>query len=235
MIERPLYFLLLLILLLVLCVLSTILRIIRYQRQATYEFQQASIANRNSLPRDTTRERIAEHLTRQWRERRRSSSLSSIGPVLFASLRSIGAITEGYDDNDNDTSLSNNKESRDERIQKAIISMRRQEGEQKIEVTTRSSIIRRKSSLSFSFPAAATTTIRGSGGSFKNVDDDASKQKARSSEECVICLDPIHVGDMIATSSSHKCYHAFHEECIRIWLREHDECPMCRRNWLSSS
>jgi hypothetical protein len=206
MIERPLYFLLLLVLLLVLCILSTILRILRFQRQATYDFQQASIANRNSLPRDTTRERIAEHLSRQWRERRRSSSLSSIGPVLFASLRSIGAITE--DDED-----ASNKESREQRIQKAIISMKRQEGDQKVE--TRHPIIRRRSSLSFSFPR----------GSFS---------ESTATDECVICLDPIKAGDMIATSSMNKCFHAFHEECIQIWLHEHDECPMCRRNWLSS-
>jgi len=205
MIERPLYFLLLLVLLLVLCILSTILRILRYQRQATLEFQRASIANRNSLPRETTRERIAEHLTRQWRERQRSSSLSSISPVLFASLRSIGAVT----DNDDDTS----KESREQRIQKAIVSMRREEGDQKIE--RRHSIIRRRSSLSFNFPR----------GSFS---------EAKATDECAICLDTIKVGDMIATSSMHHCCHAFHEECIKIWLNEHDECPMCRRKWLVS-
>ena len=204
MIERPLYFLLLLVLLLVLCILSTILRILRYQRQATFEFQQASIANRNSLPRETTRELIAEHLTRQWRERRRSSGLSSISPVLFASIRSIGAVT------DDDIS---SKESREERIQKAITSIKRQDGDQTIE--TRHNLIRRRSSLSFSFPRR-------------------SFSEAKATDECAICLDAINVGDTIAISSMHHCCHAFHEECIQIWLREHDECPMCRRKWLVS-
>jgi hypothetical protein len=203
MIERPLYFLLLLILFFILCILSTILRIFRLHRQAELDFQQLSLANRNALPLETTRERIAEHLTRQWRERRRSSSLSSISSAVFASIRSIGAIT-------GDESSSDDRE---EKIQKAIIKMKRQEGEQKIE--TRHNIGRRRSSLSFNFPRS-------------------SFSETKQTDECAICLDTIHVGEIIATSSMHKCFHAFHEGCIQIWLREHDECPMCRRKWIVS-
>lgn len=39
-------------------------------------------------------------------------------------------------------------------------------------------------------------------------------------------------GDDIAWSKNEKCCHAFHIDCIIKWLMDHDDCPMCRSNYL---
>ena len=54
-----------------------------------------------------------------------------------------------------------------------------------------------------------------------------------SPKECPICLDTYSIGDDIAWSKNEKCHHAFHLDCIMSWLMENDECPMCRRDYLS--
>jgi hypothetical protein len=45
-------------------------------------------------------------------------------------------------------------------------------------------------------------------------------------DQCAICLVPYEAGDK-------KCTHAFHRKCIIDWLIAHDECPICRHNYLS--
>mmetsp|Transcript_6557 Transcript_6557/g.9620 ORF Transcript_6557/g.9620 Transcript_6557/m.9620 type:complete len:82 (+) Transcript_6557:379-624(+) len=69
--------------------------------------------------------------------------------------------------------------------------------------------------------------------------------------ECSICLNSFVVSDRISWSAE-QCPHAFHEECIVMWLvtlgRESDRrmhnrslpsnfkmpCPVCRQDFLSS-
>jgi len=53
-----------------------------------------------------------------------------------------------------------------------------------------------------------------------------------SPKTCPICLDRYKVGDEIAWSNNDLCPHAFHLDCILDWLMEHDECPICRRDYL---
>ena len=43
-----------------------------------------------------------------------------------------------------------------------------------------------------------------------------------SKNECCICL--VELGNNIALS---KCNHAFHEDCLRQWLRNRRVCPLC--------
>ena len=31
-----------------------------------------------------------------------------------------------------------------------------------------------------------------------------------------------------------SCHHAYHLECIKGWLINHDDCPMCRRDYLDN-
>ena len=54
-----------------------------------------------------------------------------------------------------------------------------------------------------------------------------------SPTSCAICLDSYSIGDEIAWSHNDLCHHAFHLECIVDWLMKHDECPMCRLNYLN--
>ncbi|KAK7385551.1 hypothetical protein VNO78_31274 [Psophocarpus tetragonolobus] len=44
--------------------------------------------------------------------------------------------------------------------------------------------------------------------------------------ECVICLSIIEEGEI--GRSLPKCGHAFHVECIDMWLSSHCNCPICR-------
>ncbi|RDX66422.1 RING-H2 finger protein ATL2, partial [Mucuna pruriens] len=44
--------------------------------------------------------------------------------------------------------------------------------------------------------------------------------------ECVICLSVIEEGEV--GRSLPKCGHAFHVECIDMWLSSHCNCPICR-------
>ena len=48
---------------------------------------------------------------------------------------------------------------------------------------------------------------------------------------CSICLLDYEVGDTIIRSSRRECHHAFHDDCILVWLSKGKKrCPICR-NW----
>lgn len=47
-----------------------------------------------------------------------------------------------------------------------------------------------------------------------------------SSRECAVCLLEFEENDYIRTLPA--CSHAFHVDCIDIWLRSHANCPLCR-------
>lgn len=43
--------------------------------------------------------------------------------------------------------------------------------------------------------------------------------------ECTICIDDIQLGDEVTVL---PCKHWFHGECVILWLKEHNTCPICR-------
>ena len=48
---------------------------------------------------------------------------------------------------------------------------------------------------------------------------------------CSICLLDYEVGDTIIRSTRRECHHAFHDDCILVWLSKGKKrCPICR-NW----
>ncbi|KAL4555699.1 hypothetical protein LXL04_038327 [Taraxacum kok-saghyz] len=47
-----------------------------------------------------------------------------------------------------------------------------------------------------------------------------------SVHECAVCLLEFEDNDYVRTLP--VCYHAFHVECIDVWLRCHANCPLCR-------
>lgn len=49
---------------------------------------------------------------------------------------------------------------------------------------------------------------------------------------CAICLAEFRAGDTVTTSTSKRCQHAFHTECIVAWLIRHSTCPSCREVFL---
>ncbi|KAH6961716.1 hypothetical protein BKA56DRAFT_532127 [Ilyonectria sp. MPI-CAGE-AT-0026] len=43
--------------------------------------------------------------------------------------------------------------------------------------------------------------------------------------ECTICIDEMKVGETVIYL---PCNHWFHEDCVVLWLKEHNTCPVCR-------
>lgn len=55
-----------------------------------------------------------------------------------------------------------------------------------------------------------------------------------SPKSCSICLESYKDGDDICWSYNEQCPHAYHLDCIMDWLMEHDDCPLCRQEFLKS-
>lgn len=60
----------------------------------------------------------------------------------------------------------------------------------------------------------------------------AEEDEENGQDPCPICLDEYRHGDEICWSHSEACLHVFHRECIIEWLIRHDECPICRQDFL---
>ncbi|XP_057953490.1 RING-H2 finger protein ATL63 [Malania oleifera] len=52
------------------------------------------------------------------------------------------------------------------------------------------------------------------------------KPSSVTAADCVICLSPFEDDDI--GRNLPKCGHAFHVECIDMWLQSHSTCPVCR-------
>lgn len=49
-----------------------------------------------------------------------------------------------------------------------------------------------------------------------------------STHECCICLGGYEAGEIVCWSKEDDCDHIFHDECILAWLKDNDDCPLCR-------
>ena len=52
--------------------------------------------------------------------------------------------------------------------------------------------------------------------------------KAQKMDTCTICLELYKADDQIAELSCDK-RHFFHEKCIDDWLKNKQECPLCKK------
>jgi Ring finger domain len=60
----------------------------------------------------------------------------------------------------------------------------------------------------------------------RNVNDD-------SNPSCAICLEQFTDGEDICASQNKQCPHQFHLNCAFKWLLTSQECPCCRRDYLT--
>jgi hypothetical protein len=60
-------------------------------------------------------------------------------------------------------------------------------------------------------------------------------RRPTKNDECSICLDEYDAGQTICVATTTSCDHIFHEDCIEEWLKDHDNCPMCRVNLMNSA
>ena len=57
--------------------------------------------------------------------------------------------------------------------------------------------------------------------------DDLLSDLLDNNRECSICLEEYNQNDKVANLN---CNHNYHWECIKIWLKENNTCPICREN-----
>ena len=43
--------------------------------------------------------------------------------------------------------------------------------------------------------------------------------------KCVICYEDFQEGDIVTTL---PCAHVFHIDCIKVWILQHGNCPVCK-------
>ena len=53
-------------------------------------------------------------------------------------------------------------------------------------------------------------------------------EDSRKETSCVICLGEFKGNDII--KAFYKCNHIFHKKCLLNWLKDHDNCPLCKHN-----
>lgn len=49
-------------------------------------------------------------------------------------------------------------------------------------------------------------------------------------DTCAICLEKFTNNDLI---SDIRCKHAFHKKCINTWIKEKNNCPLCKRDLIN--
>jgi Ring finger domain len=50
---------------------------------------------------------------------------------------------------------------------------------------------------------------------------------------CAICLDQFKSGEDTCSAQNINCPHEYHLQCIFPWLLQSQDCPCCRRDFLS--
>ncbi|KAL7113078.1 hypothetical protein ACP275_04G041100 [Erythranthe tilingii] len=60
----------------------------------------------------------------------------------------------------------------------------------------------------------------------KHLGESSSRSTTTTLSKCVVCLNEFQDKDMLRILP--KCGHAFHLDCIDIWLQTNSNCPLCR-------
>lgn len=77
------------------------------------------------------------------------------------------------------------------------------------------------------------STIRTTSMVVEDLVDTKTKTKIIGPETCSICLIDYAENDILCWSQNSRCRHYFHRDCAIQWFMKHEECPLCRNNYLS--
>jgi Ring finger domain len=66
-----------------------------------------------------------------------------------------------------------------------------------------------------------------------NENENGDEESNPAVPSCAICLDPFQDGEDVCSAQNTQCTHEFHLTCIFPWLLKSQECPCCRRDYLS--
>ena len=82
-------------------------------------------------------------------------------------------------------------------------------------------------------PASADTSVASS-------DSDTDEERSVGSciendplHSCSICFGKFDKEELVCQSNDPDCPHIYHKECMEEWLMKNDQCPICRRPYLS--
>eukprot|EP00494_Astrolonche_serrata_P032359 UN32628 len=56
-----------------------------------------------------------------------------------------------------------------------------------------------------------------------------TKSVLKEGKECAVCQDPFKVAEKGVTQL--PCKHYYHKECVTPWLKSHNTCPICRKEF----
>jgi hypothetical protein len=90
-------------------------------------------------------------------------------------------------------------------------------------------------SIDFGSPPSIDTIETSSSATEIMTDNDMtaiSQQSSGGRLVCSICLEAFEVGEEVSWSRNTDCNHCYHQDCISQWLIKHDECPVCRSDYL---
>lgn len=57
-----------------------------------------------------------------------------------------------------------------------------------------------------------------------------TKEHISKKLDCAICQDPFEMEILVATL---PCKHMFHKDCLQVWLKRNNSCPLCREELLT--
>jgi Ring finger domain len=88
-----------------------------------------------------------------------------------------------------------------------------------------------------SVPAGSSSFRVKQSSSYRITKEDDDLESCLSFEQhpsCAICLDRFKEGEDICSAQNKNCRHEFHLECIFPWLLKSQDCPCCRRDYLTA-
>lgn len=59
-----------------------------------------------------------------------------------------------------------------------------------------------------------------------------SRRSIDCSQECPICWESFKEKEKVCWSKNIDCRHGFHLDCMLIWLKDHEQCPICRCDYM---
>lgn len=60
----------------------------------------------------------------------------------------------------------------------------------------------------------------------KILSEDTDKFQINLDDNCSVCLMEFAMGDKYIVIPD--CNHIYHSECLKLWLKENNNCPICR-------
>jgi hypothetical protein len=121
--------------------------------------------------------------------------------------------------------LKRNSRSRDLQNVRTTIAERRRQSQPRseAELTARNEMMDQK----FYFRKVTEKDQEENESEGKETDND-EKIQISATDDCCICLNNYQPGEIVCVAKTNLCGHVFHQDCVNEWLKQNDDCPLCR-------